>query len=145
MTKHKFALNALIRLHVETGAKLKENHKQAKRLAQDMKHVEAVIRMLAPGYDTRHMGHRRRFKPNPWFRKGEGYRGALDILRKAERPLTAPEIAKRMLAIKGVTDATPKQITMLAGAVRMSLRNHEGNAVVRVGEGMPMRWQLIAK
>jgi hypothetical protein len=139
------ALSALLQLHVRLASDIKENRNQAKRLASDMKAVETVIRMLEPGYDTRHMGHRRRFKPNPWFRKGEAYRSALDVLRKAERPLTAREIVMRMLAARGIKNATVKQIIVLAGAVQNSCRNHLGKTTQRTGEGIPRRWALIAK
>ena len=82
---------------------------------------------------------RRRNKSNPWFRRGEGYRCALDVLRKAEAPLTVRQVADRMLATRGISDASQKQVRDLAGGILTSLRNHQG-AVVRVGEGMPMRW-----
>jgi len=74
-----------------------------------MKAVEAVIRMFDPEHDIRRIAVKRR-KLNPWFKKGEGHRCALDALRKAEAPLTAGEIGERMLAAKGVTDATRKQV-----------------------------------
>jgi hypothetical protein len=141
----KQAVHALLRLHTELGVKIRENRDQAKRLAADMKAVETVIRMLEPGFNTRHMGHRRRLKPNPWFKRGEYYRGALDVLRKAERPLTAREIANRMLAAKGITGATLKQVRLLTAAIKTSLSKHMGGTVARVGEGMPMRWTLILK
>jgi len=44
-------LAALIRLHAELGGKIFENRKEAKRLAGDMLHLEAVIRMFSPGFN----------------------------------------------------------------------------------------------
>lgn len=137
-------MHALLRLHAELGGRIKQNRDQAKRLASDMKAVEAVIKMLEPAYNVRHIAARRRNKSNPWFRRGEGYRYALDVLRKAEGPLTVREIAERMVALKGVTDATPKQIRDLAAASLTSLRNHQGQTVVKVGEGVPGRWRLVS-
>ena len=143
MTARSHAISALLKLRTRLAPDIKENRDQAKRLASDMKAVETVIRMLEPGYDTRHMGHRRRFKPNAWFRKGEAYRSALDVLRKAERPLTAREIVMRMLAARGIKNATAKQILILAQAVQNSCRNHLGKTTRRMGEGIPRRWALI--
>jgi hypothetical protein len=60
-TKHaKFALE---QLHAELAGKIGENKREAKRLAQDMVHVEAVLKILVPGYDVRPIAIRRR-KPN---------------------------------------------------------------------------------
>jgi len=55
--KHRPALYALERLHAELGGKITDNKREAKRLAQAMIHVEAVLKMLEPGYDVR--PHRR--------------------------------------------------------------------------------------
>src|SRR6266850_3133560 len=105
--KHQPAMFALERLHAELGGQILQNKKDAKRLAKAMVHVEAVLKMLEPGYDVRPIAVRRR-KPNPWFRRGTVFRHALDVLRTAEAPLTAREIVTAMIAAKGITDAKPK-------------------------------------
>jgi hypothetical protein len=73
---------ALERLHAELGGQVLQNKKEAKRLAQAMVHVEAVLKMLEPGYDVRPIAVRRR-KPNPWFKRGTVFRHALDAIRTA--------------------------------------------------------------
>ena len=45
-----------------------------------MRHVEAVIKMLDPGYSLRAISVKRR-QPNPWFKRGTVYRRAVDVLR----------------------------------------------------------------
>jgi hypothetical protein len=107
-----------------------------------MKHVEAVIRLFDPAYDTRRISVRRRYKGNPWFKRGTLLRHALDVLRKAQGPLTAREITERMLAARGVSGATPKVMRGLMASVQTSLQNHDGKTVKRVGEGVPGRWQI---
>jgi hypothetical protein len=54
--------------------------------------------MLQPDYDTRRIAVRRRNRANPWFQRGDQYRCALDVLRKATAPLTAREIVMAMVA-----------------------------------------------
>jgi hypothetical protein len=136
------AIHTLSQLHAELGGKLIDNKAEAKRLTVAMLQVEAVIKMLQPDYDTRRIAVRRRNRSNPWFQRGDQYRCALDVLRKATAPLTAREIAVAMLAAKGVADATPKQIRDLVGGVQSSLANHVGKTVERLGEGMPKRWKV---
>jgi hypothetical protein len=95
---------------------LLENKKEADRIAHDMLHVEAVIRMFDPAHDIRRIAVRRR-RPNPWFKRGTVFRHALDVLRDAHGPLTAREITERMLAAKGVTDTDQRAVRDLIGAV----------------------------
>src|SRR5260221_7962358 len=97
------AIQTLERLHAELGGKILENKQEHANLAEQMRHVEAVIKMLDPGYSLRAISVKRR-KPNPWFKKGTIYRRAVDVLRTAEQPLTAREIADLVLAAANVTD-----------------------------------------
>lgn len=142
MKKNHPVLSALSKLHARVGAEIFENRKRAAKLAGDMKHIEAVIKMLSPGYNVAGIAIRRRYKGNAWFKRGTLFRHAVDELRKAEKPLTARELTERMLAVRKVTGATPKAIRDLAGGVLTSLRNHKGKTVEPVGEGMPVRWAL---
>jgi hypothetical protein len=48
-----------------------------KRLAESMRHVEAVIPLFDPAYDTRRMSVRRRYMSNLWFRRGRIALGGL--------------------------------------------------------------------
>ena len=132
---------ALEQLHAELAGKILDNRAQAARLAESMKHVEAVLKLLDPSYDVRPIAVRRR-KPNPWFKRGTVFRGALDALRASDTPLTAREITGRMLAAKGVVNPNSKALRDLTGAVSASLTNHNGGSIERIGEGSPARWAI---
>ena len=90
------AIHTLKQLHAELGGKIIDNKLQADVLRLQMQQVEAVMRLLEPGIDLRAIAVRRK-KANPWFKKGQGYRGAIDVLRTATEPLSATDIAKAML------------------------------------------------
>jgi hypothetical protein len=137
------AVDYLVRLHADLGGKILANKKEAARLADAMKHVEAVIRLFDPDYNMRGISVRRRHQGNPWFKRGTLFRRALDVLRKASEPLTCREITERVLAANGITDASPKAVIRLMAAVQASLVDNEGKTVGRIGEGVPGRWVLI--
>lgn len=132
----------LERLHAELGGKILDNRKEAKRLAADMKHVEAVLKMLDPSYSIRSIAVRRR-KPNPYFKRGTIFRSVLEILRDAPAPLMTSEITSRLFALKGVITPSREDFRNLFGGVHASLRNNEDKNVRSVGEGAPAKWELI--
>ena len=104
---HRPAMQTLERLHAELGGQILENNKEeAQRLAGQMLHVEAVIKMLDPTYNLRRISVKRR-RSNPWFKRGTVYRRAVHALRTATEPLTAREIAERVLVAANV--ANPKK------------------------------------
>jgi hypothetical protein len=136
------AVHALKRLHAELGGKIKDNRREAKHLAESMKHVEAVLKMLQPGFDTRAIAARRRYKPSSPYKRGEVFRAVLDVLRTTERPLTSREISEALLHRAGSESPSLVAIRSMVGAVHTSLRNHQGKTIERVGEGMPTRWKV---
>ena len=142
LMEHKPAMFALLRLHAELGGKILENKNQAARLAKSMMHVEAVIKLFDPSFNLRGISIRRRYKGNPWFKRGTLFRKAMETMRGEQKALTAREIANRMLAVQGIKNASPKAVRDLTGAVNASLRNHKGGSVKIAGEGMPARWTL---
>jgi hypothetical protein len=136
------AIQTLERLHSELGGKILENKQEHANLAEQMRHVEAVIKMLDPGYSLRAISVKRR-KPNPWFKRGTVYRRAVDVLRTAPEPLTAREIAERVLVAAKVDSPKKAAVADLSGSILASLRNHVGKGIERTNEGSPARWRLI--
>jgi hypothetical protein len=137
------ALGQLVRLHADMGGKIHENKKEAGRLATDMMHVEAVIRMFDPAYDVRRIAVKRKRTRNPWFKRGALFREAIGVMRTAEGPLSTREIGIRLLAAQGIPEPTLEQVRHMAAALRASLENHKSKDIQRVGEGMPKRWALV--
>jgi hypothetical protein len=92
----KRATYTLEQLHAELAGKLIESKREVERLTQAMQHVEAVLKLLQPGYNLARVVVRRR-KSNPWFKRGTVLRHVLTVLRTTEAPLTPREITERML------------------------------------------------
>ena len=135
------AINTLERLHAELGAQILENKAEAIKLSGKMLHVEAVIKMLDPAFNLRRIAVKRR-QPNPWFKRGTVYRRAVDALRTASEPLTAREIAERVLEKAKIKTPAKADLADLIGTINSSLRNHDGKGVRRTNEGSPARWKL---
>jgi hypothetical protein len=134
-------MQTLERLHAELGGQILENKTEGLRLADSMRHVEAVIKMLDPTYNLRRISVKRS-QPNPWFKRGTVYRRAVDVLRTAEQPLTAREIAERVLVTAKVAHPKKAAVADLSGSILASLRNHVGKGIERTNEGSPARWHL---
>jgi len=141
MTKRMPAIRALERLHADLAAQLITNRKETVRLLTGVRHVEAVLKLLEPGFKIHLIVPRRRNQKNPWFKKGEIFRNAIDVLRRAARPMTAREITEALLQSRGI-EPDIKSVRCVDAGVRVSLRNHDGVTVERVGHHMPARWVL---
>lgn len=142
--EHKPALYALIRLHAELAHRIKRNQDEASSLREDMLHVEAVLKLLEPGFSVRQIAPKRRYNPNPLFKRGTIFRAALDVLRAATGPMTADEISMAVMRSKDVTEPSRDQRRRMFGAVDASLRNHEGKTVIAEGP-RPRRWRVLSE
>lgn len=127
-------------LHKELAGKILDNKQDAIRVREPMEHVEAVLKLLDPNFSSRGIAVRRKVL-NPYFKRGTMFRTAMEIMRKAGKPLPTREIAMRMLASKGIAKPRLKDLRNVIGAVQCSLRSNEGKVVVSDGK-MPARWTL---
>jgi hypothetical protein len=135
------AINTLERLHAELGGQILENKQRHDELAEQMRHVEACIKLLDPGYNLARITVKRR-KANKWFKRGTLYRAALDVLRTATEPMTVTEIAAAAVKGLGVEDADVRAVQTVGQGIQRSLYNHDGKGVERVGESVPARWRI---
>lgn len=138
----KQATFTLERLHAELAGKIQANKEEAERLANDMRHVEAVLKMLDPDYNVKSIAVRRR-KPNQFFKRGTVFRLAIDELRRAGKAMTPREMALAMFATIGVSDPAHDDLKGITEAVISSLRNNDGETVLAIEGPRPLRWELI--
>lgn len=134
------AINTLERLHMELGGQILENRQKHEELSGQMRHVEAVIKMLDPAYNLARITVKRR-QANKWFKRGTIYRRAVDTLRTATAPMTAPEIGTAILKAEGI-EASKADARTMALAIQHSLKNHEGKGVQIIGEARPAKWSI---
>jgi len=137
----KQAIHTLTQLHTELAGKIESNRKSGDKLRVQMMQVEAVIKMLRPDFPINRIAPKRRNTGNPWFRRGTLYRSALDVLRRAGKPLTAREMA--MTLLDGKTPApTRKQELDVQAAILAAMRDHQGTGVEPVDDARPTKWKL---
>ena len=137
----KQAIQTLTQLHAELGGKIETNRKSGDKLRVQMMQVEAVIKMLRPDFPINRIAPKRRNTGNPWFKRGTLYRSAIDVLRRAEKPMTAREMTMAVLDGKHPTPTRKQEIDVQA-AILAALRDHSGNGVEPCGDGRPVRWKI---
>ena|SRR5882762_5625164 len=121
---------------MELGGQILENRQRYDELSHQIRHVEAVIKMLDPSYNLARITVKRRL-----FKRGTLYRRAVDVLRTATGPMTTAEIGAAVLTAEGI-EATTADAQAVALGIQHSLKNHEGKGVERIDGYSPARWRL---
>lgn len=140
--KHKPALYALLRLHAQLAGDVKAHKKEGHVLRMNLWHVGVVIQILEPGFNVKKIVPKAKRTASIWFERGECIQGTLDVLRKAETPLSARQIALVLLERKGINNPSEKVIEKTGRAVYAGLSFRRGKSVIAGDEMRPVRWSL---
>ncbi|MDD5273817.1 MAG: hypothetical protein PHU14_14005, partial [Methylovulum sp.] len=76
-------ISALVAKRSELAGQVAHHKKEAARLSEDVKLLDATIRLFEPDYKTEAISPKRYQEKNAFFKHGEGGRTVLDILREA--------------------------------------------------------------
>ena len=126
-----FVVPALVKRRAETAGELEKAQARVRELYADLGALDAVIRQLQPDYPLHAIRAKTRRAPDG-AGLGTVARSVLDALRRAGRPMGAPEMAALILAERGPPgggDATARR-TMLSLVCR-ALRHQRSLGTVR--------------
>lgn len=136
-------MSALLEKRARKLGEIKANRFAAMRLAMELAHIDAVIRMFRPGVDLAAVKPKTtRGKSPAALPKGAGTRMAVDILRETGEAFTAPELATAVL-IRADREVDPTAVAMLAKAIHSSLSRQKRRAAVYDRRTWPGKWRLI--
>ena len=134
-------VSALVRKFSEIKGKLKASEKHSRELRADLVHIEAVLKLFRSNYETAAIMATRPKRPIRWGKRGQGWRSALEILRKAEAPMSAREIGLQVARKLGV-EAKGEPLRYLVTSIGDSLqRGTKKGIVAQIGE-YPRRWEI---
>lgn len=138
--RHKAALYTLKRLYARLAAKAITPRDDSPKIRDDLEHVAAVMLMLDPQLDLTSVKPRRLNKSNPWFRRGECFRAALDVLRDADRPLTTRELAQGVFRLISVEPSRAELRGMCAALLPTLKRQH--TIIEKIATDAEAKWAL---
>ena len=125
----------LIKLHSRLEADLQKQK-------ENLGHVRAVIKIVSPDFDVSSIKPKRINKHSPYFKKGEAFLLALDVLREATEPMEAMQIAVAMLAKKGVLKPTTIERRAAWNGIKNTMARYNGKAVIAIGRPKARRWSI---
>jgi hypothetical protein len=139
------ALAALVRKRAELAGDIEAGLARIARQRAELVHLDAVIRLLDPAAEPEAI--RPKIPRNngcDWFGRGELARMAFDALRGAPKPLSAVDIARTVLARKGMEPVDVVALRRVKNMVDAMLRRREGGLVERVVYGpRSVGWKVV--
>ena len=118
-------ISGLVAKRDELAADMRERRQELERLAGELIHVEATIRLFDPSYRIGGVPEHRRLRRQQRFGSGECQRLVLEVLRDAAGPVTDRAIAQRLVAHKDLDISQglgPVQKTVVAVLRRLAAK-----------------------
>ena len=107
------------------------------RIKTDMEHVGAVLRMFDQGIDLATIRPIRPYKP----RRSRWSRTALKILREANAPMRGRDLARRVMAERGIDPNDFRTMVSIECSMQAVLLRLARRGLVVVS-GKPRRWAI---
>jgi hypothetical protein len=138
-------IEGLAKQRAALATDIAETQERLRKLAEDLSHIDATLRIVAPDFQIESVGPIFR-PPSDWSRRGEMSRVMLDILRMARNPMTSREIAAQMIVERGLTadGATLNTMTKRCSTALRAL-SQKGLAVWEEGEAGFWKLWTIAR
>lgn len=151
LEKRYSALTGQLREAHENIARIKRETERLPEIEASIPKLEALIESAAMLLEDADPTWQREQTPavKPWTHMlpvpfGSCGRRGMEVLRLADRPMTAREIAKEVLRQAGQDDADTKTIQRTLNAIESSMRKFRGRTVESSGK-YPAQWRSIAK
>lgn len=95
-------VSGLVAKRGELAGEVEHYRRELQRLADELSHVDATIRLFDPSYDLSAIRVRQRSHRHLWFGQGECQRLVLEVLREAVEPLSGNALTHALLVRKGL-------------------------------------------
>ena len=136
-------VTGLVAKRAELAGRIEQCHRELERLVANVSYLDGSIKLFAPDYKLEGLRVKTHRQRNQYFHQGECQRLVLEILRDAEEPLSARQIAEALVERKAL-EATPAIIEQMRKNAWGVLRRLAGNGVIRdTGtEGGSKTWKV---
>lgn len=137
-------VSSLVAKRSELAGLVQHYQSEISRIAGDLNHIDATIKLFAPEFDLRTVRTKEHRERNQYFKPGECPRMTLDILRESSEVLTSRQIAEDMLRRKGLEPSVEK-IDQLQKSALNVLKRLEDKGLVTQGnpKGISHTWKIV--
>ena len=136
-------VSALVNKRAEIAGMIARTEQQLGQFRADLVHLDATIRLFAPGMEPKTIPAKRIRQSDLWFEQGELSRRVLDALRRAGEPIRAPDLARAVMIDKGLDPADRPSFVRVQWKVRDTLnRLNKRGLLASDGAGHGVLWRI---
>ena len=136
-------VSALVSKRAEIAGLIARTEQQLGQFRADLVHLDATLRLFAPGLEPKPIPAKRIRQADLWFEHGELPRRVLDALRRAGAPIHAPDVVRAVMIDKGLDPADRQSFARVQWKVRDTLKSlNKRGLLVLDGVGHGVLWRI---
>ena len=137
-------VTALIRKRAEIAGRIEHTQTALRQFIIDLDNLDATIRLFKPDIDLEEI-QPKPFPPRHAAFKGEVSRVVFETLRQSNGPMTAQQLAQRLMAARGLNTADKRLVRTIGKRVGSCLRHHRAKGTLRSmqGKGPHLLWEIV--
>ena len=136
-------VSALVSKRAEIAGLITRTEQQLGQFRADLVHLDATLRLFAPGLEPKTIPAKRIRQADLWFEHGELPRRVLDALRRAGAPIHAPDVVRAVMIDKGLYPADRQSFARVQWKVRDTLKSlNKRGLLVADGVGHGVLWRI---
>lgn len=140
-------VSGLVAKRSELAGQIEHFMQEMKRMAADLRHLDAAIKLFDPAYDLRTIRVRQHRKKNVYFKQGECARLVLDVLREVGGVMSTETVALAVLKKKGLSAENKDVVTFFKKAAITALRYQANRNLLKnagfAPDGITLLWTLV--
>lgn len=136
-------VSGLVAKRSEMAGLIQHFQSEITRIAGDLRHLDATIKLFAPEIDLRSVRAKEHRERNHYFKQGECPRMVLDILRENQGVMTSRQIAEAMILRKGL-ESSVALIEQLQKNALLTVKKLESKGMLIQGalDGAARTWGI---
>jgi hypothetical protein len=134
-------MSALRNKRAEMAGTVVQLEQQLVRQRADLSHLDATMRLFDPDIRPNEIRPRQRRARSTWFHHGECLRLIYDELRDAPQPMTARQLAERIMRNKAIPAADDRSRDLVQKTLLGSL-NRAKQTIARIETAGVVSWRL---
>jgi hypothetical protein len=135
-------ISALSSKRAELAGIVSQLERQLGQQQANLAHLDATMRLFDPDIRPNKIRPRQQRARSVWFRPGECLRLIYDELRDAAQPMTAGELAERIMRAKAMPMADDRQRELVQKTILGSL-NRAKETIARSETAGVVSWRLV--
>jgi hypothetical protein len=141
--ENEHVLSGLLKKRAELAGQIEHTQRVLNELVIDLDHIDHAIRIIAPDTDVS-LVKPRQYPAQHAAYKGEMVRHVLHALRNASAPITSLDLAKSVVASRGMDTSDKRTVTLIRKRVGACLYKLREKGLIREvpQEGEYKGWEL---